>query len=452
MTLLKAWWRRQSTRFALILMVFVVGSLVSMHMFERMLLSQVQAVTEAANVAFTRLFVNEAWNELRPMLDIEAKAHPRNNPSLSDVDMRVRRFAKGTDLIKVKIYNMQGLTVYSSDPSQLGEDKANNNGFLAAARGRVVSETNYRGKFGAFDGELYERNLVSSYVPVRGVQGVEAVVEIYADRTTSIEGVEAEIRKAWAYFGPSMVVAFLVVWLLAQSGPRSDNRHMANTTGQANDAKTDDSEHSTPEALLRETAQALRADGECLDQALQAHAKSPPDPATWQALRKPLQSLLARIDELHLIHGSEQLTPSMTTGSALPLGTQIESVITTFRERHANHGIEISGHVAPALANHRSSSTQAVARLVDLLLREAVQSNGPGQLRLNFQLGQSGAMNIEIVGTRASDGRLQEISDPAPSLSLSAARALAKALKGRIERTSTTSQGSWLSASVPLSS
>ncbi len=239
----QAWWQRTAMRVLLLLLVFSVGAVLAVRLFERMLLDEVQAVTEEANVAFIRVFVNESWSELRPVLDLEAKAHPRENPNLREIDQRVRQFAKGTDLVKVKIYNPKGLTVYSSDAAQLGEDKAANVGFQAAIRGRVASETTYRGKFGAFDGELYQRNLVSSYVPVRGVQGVEAVAEIYTDRTGSIEGVTAKLRQAWLYFGGGMSLAFVLVWALMQVGrggghtPQADETTAAPTpTPSAGDA------------------------------------------------------------------------------------------------------------------------------------------------------------------------------------------------------------------------
>ena len=437
-------------RFAALLTVFAVGAVTSVHMFERMLLNQVQAVTEAANVAFTRLFVNEAWNELHPMMDMEAKTHPRENLFLRTVDMRVRRFTKGTDLIKVKIYNMQGLTVYSSDPAQLGEDKAANKGFQAASRGRVASETNYRGKFGAFDGELYQRNLVSSYVPVRGDKGVEAVVEIYADRTSSIEGVNAEIRTAWTYFGPGAFIAFLFVLLLTRSGHPDKATRTAKTAGEGAQTLTGTSDPEAPARLLREATQVLSADREQLERALLAYQDAAHDSEAWRALRAPLQSLLTRIDELVLIQQPEQADSLLAGNSQQPLGALVESAMAAFRGRNAGQGIELSGHVVPALADHNPESTQALARLVDLMLDEASRRTGRGLLRLIFQTGANGAMQIEVVGNRADGEPTPDAAYADHSLTLSAARSLAQALGGSIERTSTSSRGPWLSANLPL--
>lgn len=447
----KSFLQRQSTHFVLLLTVFALGAVTSMHMFERMLLNQVQAVTEAANVAFTRLFVNEAWNELRPMMDFETQIQPSENPSLRDVDLRVRRFTKGTDLIKVKIYNLQGMTVYSSDPAQIGEDKAGNKGFQAAAQGRVASETTYRGKFGAFDGELFQRNLVSSYVPVKGEQGVEAVVEVYADRTTSMEGVEAEVRAAWAYIGPGTGIAFICVWLLSLSGLRGRDKQSETTTGGDAQASSGTNDPDAPAALLYEVTQVLSTDRDYLRRALRGHRDSSPDNATWQTMSTSLQALLTRIDELVLVQAPEEAISLLAGNSQQPLGVQMESVLAAFRDRHAGQGIALSGHVAPALANQSPASAPALVRLVDLLLDEASRRTGRGLIRLNFQPGKAGAMQIEVVGTRADGEPTPAAANAVHSLTLSAARAIASALKGHIEQPSSTSRGPWLSASVPLS-
>lgn len=447
----KTFLQRQLTHFVLLLTVFTLGAFTSMHMFERMLLNQVQAVAEAANVAFTRLFVNEAWKELRPMMDFEVKVQPSENPLLRDIDLRVRRFTKGTDLIKVKIYNLQGMTVYSSDPAQLGEDKSGNKGFQAAAKGRVASETTYRGKFGAFDGELFQRNLVSSYVPVKGEQEVEAVVEVYADRTTSMEGVEAELRAAWAYFGPGMGIAFICVWLLFRSGLRGRDKPSETTTGDDTLANIDKDKSDTAAALLTDATQVLSANQESLERALLAYRESTPDSTAWRGIRDPLQVLLTRIDELVLAQQPEQASSLLAGGSQQPLGACIESVMAAFRVRSEGQGIELSGHVAPALTNQSPETAPAVARLVGLLLDEASRRTGSGLLRLNVQPSKDGAMQIEVVGTRADGEPTPDAANAAHSLTLSAARSVARALQGRIEQPSSTSRGPWLSASLPLS-
>ncbi len=146
--------------------------------------------TEAANVAITRMFLNEEWDRIAPLLPPAGLRDPgllKARPENAAIERIVRRFSAGTDLLKVKIYDLQGLTVYSSDSRQIGENQSRNMGFISARKGTPKSELTYRGKFGSFDGEVHDRNLVSSYLPAISGAGIQAVVETYTDRTSSIE-------------------------------------------------------------------------------------------------------------------------------------------------------------------------------------------------------------------------------------------------------------------------
>lgn len=173
----------------------------------------VQDSTEASNRTLTRVFVNENWDAVKPLLPAPGGGAElaKSNPNIPAIDQIVRRFSSYTDVLKVKIYDLSGITVYSSERKQIGEDKSRNTGFLAAARGGVASELTYRGAFGAFDGELFDRNLVSTYVPVRVGDRVDAVLEIYSDRTASIEFINRELRGLALGMIPWVLLALLLV-------------------------------------------------------------------------------------------------------------------------------------------------------------------------------------------------------------------------------------------------
>lgn len=151
--------------------------------------SAIEKAGEASNGTLTRVFVNETWSEIAPLLPPPGSTEEQiiKNPNIKKIDNRIRRFMSYTDVLKVKLYNVKGLTVYSSEVSQVGEDKAKNLGFQQALKGKLASELTYRGKFGGFDGELFNRNLVSTYAPIRDGYQVVAVAELYSDRTASIE-------------------------------------------------------------------------------------------------------------------------------------------------------------------------------------------------------------------------------------------------------------------------
>ena len=110
-----------------------------------------------------------------------------------------------------------GLTVYSSELGQIGEDKSRNPGFLiAVGQGVPASKLSRRDSFSAFSGEVYDRALVETYILVRSDGGqVDAVFELYSDVTPLYEGI---VRAAWVLstglalaFGILYAALFLIV-------------------------------------------------------------------------------------------------------------------------------------------------------------------------------------------------------------------------------------------------
>ncbi len=150
-----------------------------------------QAITEttqAGNATLTRVFINDLYPRLAP--DLGLSGNPRemkqqlDEQELSRVDLAVREFILGTDILKVKLFNLDGVTLYSSDPSQIGDKKTEYPGFKSASRGRPESQISFREEFSAFEGKLFQRDLVSSYIPIKDPNGgVIGVAEIYTDRT-----------------------------------------------------------------------------------------------------------------------------------------------------------------------------------------------------------------------------------------------------------------------------
>ena len=149
--------------------------------------SELQQYSEQTNQQLTRIFANENWYRLRPLIRLTANSEEaKNNPNLNEISSIVRRFAAGTDLVAVKIFNAQGLMLYATDASQIGSDQSKSPEFLSAVRGKLISEFTHRDTIIGFNGKVHNRDLVSTYVPIKFDSSVEAVVEVYTDRTESL--------------------------------------------------------------------------------------------------------------------------------------------------------------------------------------------------------------------------------------------------------------------------
>jgi len=169
--------------------------------------------TEAHNVAFARIFANHLWPRLAPFIeDIRgaSKAQLTSHPTILDLEHAVAELAEGLPILKIKIYDLDGLTVFSSNADQIGNDKSENLGFLMAARnGKPSTKLTHRETFSAIAGELRDRDVVESYVPVQ-VSGnaPEAVFELYADVTDLSE----RIYDTTLYIISITLIAFAVLY------------------------------------------------------------------------------------------------------------------------------------------------------------------------------------------------------------------------------------------------
>ena len=180
--------------------------------------SSVLLASEAANEDLTQLFVNDVYDALDSMLQLNADLGQQTD-SLSDEDynainQRISEFMLGTDFLKIKIYNLKGVTLYSSDPRQLGSDYSQNSGFINASRGESFSSVELRSEFNGYSGVVYNRDVVSSYVPIRrGITGgsvdgrIIGVAEVYTDRTNQMEAV----RDKAAEYSFALVIVLLLM-------------------------------------------------------------------------------------------------------------------------------------------------------------------------------------------------------------------------------------------------
>ncbi len=165
-----------------------------------------------ANVTLTRTFANAIWPEHAAFVMNAGripKAELASRREIADLGFQLRMLKAGTSVVKVKIYDTNGLTVYSSDPRQIGEDRSGNPGVRSALAGVPVSESTYRERFDSWDGPLAERNIIGTYVPVRVLEysPVDAVMEIYSDVTPLVERME---RSLWQIFGVVLAALSLV--------------------------------------------------------------------------------------------------------------------------------------------------------------------------------------------------------------------------------------------------
>jgi diguanylate cyclase (GGDEF)-like protein len=176
----------------LIALAVLVAVVVALSLLYRGLLFDSMIESEShANVALTKSFANAIWPSHAAFV-VRAgtidRAKLASRPEIAALDADLRRLSDGLSVVKVKIYDLRGLTVYSTDPRQIGENGGTKPGFLRARDGYPSSKVSYRERLDSWEGELLDRHIVESYVPVHVYDAapVEAVLEVYNDVTDQV--------------------------------------------------------------------------------------------------------------------------------------------------------------------------------------------------------------------------------------------------------------------------
>lgn len=187
----------------------------------------VQALIEhesQANAALTRSLSNSLWPKYADFI-ARARAIPvpelAQQPEIASLHDDVLQKIHGLHVVKLKIYGLSGLTVYSTEPKQIGENKAGNIGFQKAKAGQTESDLVFRDHFSATEQVIENRNLLSSYIPVRRTPNgpIEGVFEIYSDVTPLVADIE---RTQYTVLSGVIFLLFLLYLFLLMIVRRAD--------------------------------------------------------------------------------------------------------------------------------------------------------------------------------------------------------------------------------------
>ena len=223
----------------------------SLYLSNTFIQQEIINTTEESNHTLTKVFINETYPDLKQYLALESSDSVDLNAQeaqakLKIVDDRIRNFMRETDILKVKIFNSAGITIYSTAHDQMGLDYSDRPGFQLAMQGKLTSLQSYRGKFAAMEGDVFERDLISSYVPIKISQGkIIGVAELYTDRSASIKRSELVFNKLLFSLPLISLIVFilllLIVWY-AEKARKKQNKKLDQTNTQliqANQAKSD---------------------------------------------------------------------------------------------------------------------------------------------------------------------------------------------------------------------
>jgi len=131
-------------------------------------------------------------------LDTQGLQANQNIGLISDALAIVRE----RDILKLKIFNLAGVTIFSSAQSEIGGTSRHPEKLAKALAGEVVSQQGFRETFPGTNGDLHNVYVASVYMPLNQAGKPIGAIEVYTDATSFFEHLNANtIRIPLTVFG-----------------------------------------------------------------------------------------------------------------------------------------------------------------------------------------------------------------------------------------------------------
>lgn len=218
-------------------LIFILIAAASLGFFYRYLsIELLLSEGENKNVAVTRVLANSLWIELKPLLEEGSALSPS---ILAPLHAQVEQLIEGLQVVKVKLYRPSGMTVFSTDPAQIGQDQSDNPAIALARQGELSNSFVERDQFNPFDQHYERRDLLQTYLPLYepGGDRVVGVFEVYSDYTPLL----ARIARAQALLmlgiGGILVSLYVALLLVVRHADRVISRQAVQLHGSVRELK-----------------------------------------------------------------------------------------------------------------------------------------------------------------------------------------------------------------------
>lgn len=175
--------------------------------------AQLNQMAGSLNEDAARVLRNTLWSDVSSLLQMPGE--PTREALLARTDhaglrARLAAILQGSELAKVKVFNPQGVCVFSTDPAQVGEVSRDHPALQEALRGQVSSGMTHRGRFDALHGSMSDVDLFQSYVPIRASDRVVGVFEVYQN----VSRIKAEADRSLRGIVLTLFAALMLLFVL----------------------------------------------------------------------------------------------------------------------------------------------------------------------------------------------------------------------------------------------
>jgi signal transduction histidine kinase len=200
-------------------------------MFRIVAFNDIQKVSEKSNIILTRAMANVLWPQIHGLVasketELNVQRNSENIQTSMVLDMigvmmdePLAELVIGTNVLKVKLFALDGLTLFSTETDQAGQRIPEDYGEINNARsGEITGHIQFYENFGSLKGEvLHDRYVLSSYMPLRNTNNreIEAIIEIYTDITDVYDQIHvSQYKFALVLSGVFLVVGFVLFFTM----------------------------------------------------------------------------------------------------------------------------------------------------------------------------------------------------------------------------------------------
>lgn len=183
------------------------------YLYREVAIRELVAHEEVANIQLAQLYANVLWDAHGPVVAAATALSAEQITSdlrFAVIQDDIRTFSQGSRVLKVKMFDVTGRVVFSTNLDDVGGERGERPGYQGAVAGRPVSELVLKDEMSTLDGVIVERHLVESYVAIRTADGqVDGVLELYSDVTPIVERISGVQWRIGVIVMVTLVVLYL---------------------------------------------------------------------------------------------------------------------------------------------------------------------------------------------------------------------------------------------------
>lgn len=177
------------------------------------------------SLMLTKSYANSMWASHAGFVQSAAslkREELQSSDEIRHIHRDLRMLLRGVNILNVTLLDVSGLVVYSTNAEQIGDLQFADSHFRSARNGKVISTLAYHDVYKTNRGELQERHIVTSYVPIRILDAapVEGIIAIDSDTTHLISAMYTQQIRSIGWLILLMSLIYMLMWVFTK---RSDS-------------------------------------------------------------------------------------------------------------------------------------------------------------------------------------------------------------------------------------